>query len=115
MNIASAVPQALAPLLGAYVVVALVWLYSVDGVPLTRWDIAGAGLALAGMAGVAVDPNFASNRFIYVYSTSSLTAPGTNRVIRLKVNEAMTAVSDRTDIVADIGVIHVIESFVMPK
>lgn len=56
----------------------------------------------AGMAGVAVDPNFASNRFIYVYSTSSLTAPGTNRVIRLKVNEAMTAVSDRTDIVADI-------------
>lgn len=31
----------------------------------------------AGMAGVAVDPNFSSNRFIYVYSTSSLTAPGT--------------------------------------
>ena len=29
----------------------------------------------AGMTGVAVDPNFASNRFIYVYSTSSLTAP----------------------------------------
>ena len=45
----------------------------------------------AGMAGVAVDPNFASNRFVYVYSTSSLTAPGTNRVIRLKVNDAMTA------------------------
>lgn len=56
----------------------------------------------AGMAGVAVDPNFASNRFVYIYSTSSLTAPGTNRVIRLKVNETMTAVSDRTDIVADI-------------
>ncbi|MBT9463290.1 PQQ-dependent sugar dehydrogenase [Hydrogenophaga sp.] len=56
----------------------------------------------AGMAGVAVDPGFASNRFIYVYSTSSLTAPGTNRVMRLKVNDNMTAVSDRTDIVADI-------------
>jgi aldose sugar dehydrogenase len=56
----------------------------------------------AGMAGVAVDPNFASNRFIYVYSTSSLTAPGTNRLMRLKVNDAATAVSDRTDIVADI-------------
>lgn len=56
----------------------------------------------AGMAGVAVDPGFASNRYIYVYSTSSLTAPGTNRVMRLKVNEGMTAVSDRTDIVADI-------------
>jgi len=56
----------------------------------------------AGMNGVAVDPNFAGNRFIYVYSTSSLTAPGTNRVIRLKVNETVTAVSDRVDIVADI-------------
>ena len=56
----------------------------------------------AGMSGVAVDPNFASNRFIYVYSASSLTAPGTNRVMRLKVNDAATAVSDRTDIVTDI-------------
>lgn len=56
----------------------------------------------AGMAGLAVDPNFSSNRFIYVYSSSSLTAPGTNRVMRLKVNEAITAVSERTDIVADI-------------
>jgi len=57
----------------------------------------------AGMNGVAVDPNFASNRYVYVYSASSLTAPGTNRVIRLKVNDALTAVSDRTDIVADIS------------
>ena len=57
----------------------------------------------AGMAGVAVDPNFASNRFIYVYSASSLTAPGTNRVMRLKVNDGLTVVSDRTDIVADIA------------
>ncbi|MFM2398908.1 MAG: hypothetical protein RL341_1065 [Pseudomonadota bacterium] len=56
----------------------------------------------AGMAGVAVDPNFNSNRFIYVYSTSTLTAPGTNRVMRLKVNDAITAVSDRVDIVTDI-------------
>ncbi|MGL4573359.1 MAG: PQQ-dependent sugar dehydrogenase [Burkholderiaceae bacterium] len=56
----------------------------------------------AGMAGVTVDPNFATNRFIYVYSTSSLTAPGTNRVMRMKVNDAITAVSDRVDIVTDI-------------
>src|SRR5690349_6442322 len=33
----------------------------------------------AGMQGVAVDPDFAKNRYIYVYSTSSKTAPGTNR------------------------------------
>jgi len=56
----------------------------------------------AGMNGVAVDPSFASNRFIYVYSTSSLTAPGTNRVMRLRVNDAVTAASDRVDIVTDI-------------
>jgi aldose sugar dehydrogenase len=56
----------------------------------------------AGMSGVAVDPNFASNRLIYVYSASSLTAPGTNRLLRLKVNDAATGVSDRTDIVTDV-------------
>jgi aldose sugar dehydrogenase len=56
----------------------------------------------AGMSGVAVDPNFASNRFIYVYSASSLTAPGTNRVMRLKLNAEMTGVTDRNDIVTDI-------------
>jgi aldose sugar dehydrogenase len=56
----------------------------------------------AGMSGLAVDPNFASNRQIYVYSASSLTAPGSNRVMRLKVNDAATGVSDRTDIVTDI-------------
>ena len=56
----------------------------------------------AGMHGVAVDPNFASNGFIYVFSASSLTAPGSSRVMRLKVNADGTAVSDRTDIVTDI-------------
>jgi len=56
----------------------------------------------AGMNGVAVDPGFTSNRFIRVCSTSNLTAPGTNRIQRLMVNEAVTAVSDRVDIVTDI-------------
>ncbi len=56
----------------------------------------------AGMNGVAVDPNFASNRQIYVYSTSSLSDPVTNRVMRLKVNDDLTGVSDRTDIIDDI-------------
>jgi glucose/arabinose dehydrogenase len=56
----------------------------------------------AGMQGVAVDPDFARNRFIYVYATSSLTAPGTNRVLRLNVNANVTAVSGRVDIVTDI-------------
>jgi len=56
----------------------------------------------AGMMGVAVDSDFASNRFIYVYSTSSKTAPGTNRVMRLKLSDDLAKVSDRTDIVEDI-------------
>jgi small multidrug resistance family-3 protein len=34
---------------GVYIAVALVWLWHVDGVPLTRWDVTGAGVALAGM------------------------------------------------------------------
>ena len=57
----------------------------------------------AGMMGVAIDPQFASNRFIYVYSSSKLDGKLGNRVMRFKLNDAMTAVSDRTDIVADIG------------
>jgi small multidrug resistance family-3 protein len=34
---------------GVYIAVALVWLARVDGVALTRWDITGAAVALAGM------------------------------------------------------------------
>jgi small multidrug resistance family-3 protein len=34
---------------GVYIAVALVWLWRVDGVALTRWDITGAAVALAGM------------------------------------------------------------------
>ncbi len=56
----------------------------------------------AGMQGVAVDPDFANNHYIYVYSTSSMTAPGSNRLMRLKVSDDLGSVSDRTDIVDDV-------------
>lgn len=56
----------------------------------------------AGMNGVAVDPDFTKNRFIYVYSASNITAPGTNRVMRFVVNADNTKLSDRKDIVTDI-------------
>jgi small multidrug resistance family-3 protein len=39
-----------------YIAVALVWLRVIDGVALTRWDVAGAGIALAGMAVIALQP-----------------------------------------------------------
>jgi small multidrug resistance family-3 protein len=41
---------------GVYIAVALVWLRVVDGVALTRWDIGGAAIALAGMAVIALQP-----------------------------------------------------------
>ena len=42
---------------GVYIVVALVWLWQVDGVPLTRWDLTGTTIALIGM-GVIVCGGF---------------------------------------------------------
>ncbi|NBW78560.1 MAG: YnfA family protein [Betaproteobacteria bacterium] len=41
---------------GVYIAVALGWLYLVDGVSLTRWDMAGAGIALVGMAVIVLQP-----------------------------------------------------------
>lgn len=41
---------------GMYIAVALVWLWLVDGVTLTRWDFAGASIALIGMTVIALQP-----------------------------------------------------------
>ncbi len=41
---------------GVYVAVALGWLWVVDGVTPTRWDAIGAGVALVGMAIIALQP-----------------------------------------------------------
>jgi len=54
-----------------------------------------------GMHGVAVDPNFASNRTVYVYMPSTLS--NSNRVVRLVVDAGYTTVSSRTDIVTNIS------------
>lgn len=35
---------------GVYVAVALLWLWQVDGITPTRWDLIGAAIALSGMA-----------------------------------------------------------------
>ncbi|OZI38246.1 hypothetical protein CAL29_07940 [Bordetella genomosp. 10] len=42
---------------GMYIAIALVWLRVVDGVALTRWDVVGAIIALAGMAVIAFQPS----------------------------------------------------------
>ena len=41
---------------GVYVVVALLWLWRVDGVVPTRWDLVGGVICLAGMAIIALQP-----------------------------------------------------------
>lgn len=70
------------------------------GYPSTGDDLFCEGQA--GMMGVAADPDFDKNRQIYVYSTSSKTAPGTNRLMRMKVNNDFSNVSGRTDIIDDV-------------
>ena len=41
---------------GMYIAVALAWLHFVDGLPLSRWDLVGAAVALCGMAIIALQP-----------------------------------------------------------
>lgn len=42
---------------GIYILVALVWLWGVDGITPTRYDIAGAVVAVAGMAIIMLQPD----------------------------------------------------------
>lgn len=81
-------------------VVKLLGMKDSKGYDMTAADLFCEGQA--GMNGVAVDPEFAKNRFIYVYSASNLTAPGSNRVMRFVVNADGTKLSERKDIVTDI-------------
>lgn len=41
---------------GMYISTALLWLFVVEGIRLTRWDVFGASLALAGMAIIMLQP-----------------------------------------------------------
>jgi glucose/arabinose dehydrogenase len=79
---------------------ALLGMGDAEGYPENANDLFCEGQA--GMMGVAVDPDFEENRRIYVYSTSNMSDPHTNRLMRFTVNEDFTGVSDRTDIVDDV-------------
>jgi small multidrug resistance family-3 protein len=41
---------------GVYIATAIAWLWWVDGITPTRWDVTGAGIALFGMAMIALQP-----------------------------------------------------------
>ena len=79
---------------------ALVGMGGVDGYASAQADLFCEGQA--GMMGVAVDPDFANNRRIYVYSTSNMVTPHTNRLMRYEVSDDFASVSNRTDIVEDV-------------
>lgn len=42
---------------GMYIAMALVWLWRVDGIAPTRWDLIGAAVALAGMVIIVLQPD----------------------------------------------------------
>jgi glucose/arabinose dehydrogenase len=81
-----------------------------DGTVRLLFGAAGAALEAgdffcqgqSGMLGVALDPAFDENRHVYVYMASNIGKSKTNRVVRLSVDQAYTAASDRKDIVSDI-------------
>lgn len=56
----------------------------------------------SGMLGLALDPEFAANRRVYVFMASSLGGVRDNRVVRLRVKPDWTGVEARTDIVTGI-------------
>lgn len=47
---------------GVYIGAALVWLWAVDGIRPSTWDIAGAAVALAGMSIIAFQPRLRVDR-----------------------------------------------------
>jgi len=82
---------------------AVVRLFGTAGSALLAPDLFCEGQS--GMNGVALDPDFANNRYIYVYMASSLRInPRTNRVVRLTLSADLASVvtGSRTDIITDI-------------
>ncbi|WII72606.1 PQQ-dependent sugar dehydrogenase [Bdellovibrio sp. 22V] len=77
-------------------------LFGTTGASLVAEDLFCEGQS--GMNGVALDPDYANNRTLYVYMASNLsTNPRTNRVVKLVVDSDFGTASERTDIVTDIS------------
>ncbi len=61
----------------------------------------------AGVQGVAIDPEFSSNRYVYLYSSSKApnrTYGGYNNIVmRMKVDESLSSVTNLVEIINDIG------------
>lgn len=59
-----------------------------------------------GMLGLAIDPDFATNRYVYTCFTSTVSGSLDERVVRWKVDAGYTTVTERTDIVTGIPAIN---------
>lgn len=81
--------------------VALLGMTGTEGYAATADDLFCEGQA--GMNGVAIDPDFANNRTIYVYSASTAEGGQSNHVMRMTVADDFSSVADRTDIISDIA------------
>lgn len=57
----------------------------------------------SGMLGVALDPQFATNRRVYVFMASNAGGATDNRIVRFVVDAGWTTASQRTDIVTGIA------------
>lgn len=77
-------------------------LFGTSGSALLADDLVCQGQS--GMMGVALDPAFATNRFVYVMMASNRRInPRSNRVVRVTLNETFTGASARLDVVEDIA------------
>lgn len=84
----------------------IIHLFGTAGSALVASDLFCQGQS--GMNGVAVDPDFTTNRFVYVFMASNINPnPRTNRVVRLVVNSTFSSVGSRVDIISDIPYKHV--------
>lgn len=76
------------------------------GVPGINPSLAAADMFCenqSGMNGLALDPDFAHNRFVYVYMSSNLsTNPRTNRVVRVTLSANFISVGSRVDLITNI-------------
>jgi len=52
-----------------------------------------------GLLGLAIDPAFATNRYIYLCFSSNLGGSNDNRLVRFRLTADLSALSDRTDLV----------------
>ena len=82
------------------------------GTPVRIFGTSGSALVAAdlfcegqsGAHGVAIDPDFANNRYVYMFMASNInTNPRTNRVVRLQLDPTFSNATNRTDIVTDIA------------